>query len=171
MKATHVVPLLAAGLVAVVASPRAVAGNDDQCRNIHFQFVNQHQTGKTIRVEGVEYLNVVNNRRVTVSFVPLDCDYNATCRVPKGGWPGLDLKDIEGNDIKDIKFVYREKDRQGNFMEPWSRGAGPFNDRHKECRADRTYGEKSTFAITGSIAPTASQSNPKSISSSLKSVR
>lgn len=169
MKPIQLFPLFAATVVAAAGSPPASAGND-LCRNVHFQFANKHQTGKTIRVEGVEYLNVVNNRRVTVSFVPVDCDYDKTCVVPREPYT-LDLKDVEGDDIKDIRFIYREKDRQGNFMEPWSRGAGPFTDRHKECRADRIYGEQTAFAITGSITPAASKASPKSASSALSSVR
>lgn len=169
MKSALLFPLFAAALYAAASAPVGAA-NNDLCRNVHFQFVNKHQTGKTIRVEGVEYLNVVNNRRVTVSFVPVDCDFNQTCVVPRAPYT-VDLKDIEGNDVKDIRFVYREQDRQNNFMEPWSRGAGPFNDRHRECRADRTYGQQAAFEITGTLAPTRSRPNPADAAAAATSLR
>jgi hypothetical protein len=158
MKRIQLASLLAAGLLAGTASPLAIAG-DDLCRNVGFKFKNQHTSGREIQVVKVTYQNVVNDRQVTVNVPNTVCAYGAVCTTP-----GVDLKDVEGNNIKDITYTYKEKDRQGNWMEPWTRGSGPFSDANKECRANRTYGG-AAFAITGTFTPTASQPNPNTIGS------
>jgi hypothetical protein len=159
MKTSLLLSALACGLAAMSAPQLALADND-QCRNVSFSFTNNHTSGRDIKVVQVKYHNVVNDRNPTVDVVDTVCAPGQTCRTP-----GIDLRDVEGNNIKDVTFIYREKDRQGNWMEPWSRGAGPFDPSNKQCRANRNYGP---FAITGTLSPTSSQLNPNAVSSATK---
>lgn len=158
-------PLLLSAIACAFATavlPQAALADNDQCRNVSFRFTNNHQTHRDIKVVQVRYHNVVNDTRPTVNVANVVCAYGQTCTTP-----GIDLRDVEGNNIKDITFIYREKDRQGNWMEPWSRGAGPFDPQNKQCRANRDYGP---FAITGTNTPTSAQANPNAAASVTKAV-
>jgi hypothetical protein len=136
--------LVAATALASAAQP--ARADDDLCKDVVFQFTNSHASQKAIRVTKVSYFNVVNGTYPTVNVVNKECTYGATCRLD-----AVDLRDAEGTNIKDITFTYQEKDRQNNWMEPWSRGAGPFDPKAKTCRAGKVY---EAFAITGTLTPT-----------------
>ena len=144
MKASKLLSVMVAGLVTSAAPTLSFAG-DDLCKNVSFKFTNnQTVLGKTngkIKVTKVQYHNVVNDRKPTVDVTDTVCNFGATCSTP-----GIDLKDVEGNSIKDIKFEYRYQEDDGQYSLPTMQGAGAFNDAHKECRANRSYGP---FAITG----------------------
>jgi hypothetical protein len=155
-------PLLSAAILAVVSA--APASANDECRGVQFSFTNDHKEQREIKVTKVTYLNVVNDRTPTIEVPNVVCAYGATCRTQP-----VDLKDVEGNNIKDIKFEYqhRVRDGQGGFS-AWSNptllGAGPFDPQNKECRANRTYGP---YSITGRVQVT-SQPNPTAASAATK---
>lgn len=157
---SSVLSTLSAAILAILATAPASAG-EDLCKGVFFKFTNDHKEQREIRVTKVQYLNVINDRTPTLDVPNVICSPGSTCRTQ-----ALDLKDVEGENIKDIKFEYqyRVRDGQGGFSawsNPTSLGAGPFDPQKKECRANRTYGP---FAITGTPTLTP-QSNPNPVGS------
>lgn len=152
MNTRFLLSMLAVAIGAVAAQP--ARADDDACRRVSFRFTNDHESRRPIKVVEVQYRNLVNNRNPTVDVTDIECAYGATCSTAP-----VDLRDVEGNKIDNIKFVYRYREQDGDWSDKTSRGAGPFDGKHKECRADRSYGP---FAVTGTLAFT-SNPNPGGI--------
>lgn len=149
MKLSQYILAGTAAVLVVGVSPAALAA-DDLCKNVSFRFSNDHRDRRAIKVIKVQYHNVVNDRNPTVELTATECNFGATCTTP-----GVDLKDVEGNNIKDIKFEYRYKERDGDWSDRTMLGAGPYSDSRKECRANKTYGQNAPFVITGKISVSA----------------
>ena len=135
--------MMIAATLLVTASGLALADND-RCKNVRFRVTNEHSTGKVIKITGVTYDDLVNNKTVTKDLAALECDIHATCVTSD-----KDLHDVEGNNIKNIHFVFRYKEHDGDWSDKVkSKG---FDPEKKECRADRIYGAAPTgFVIGGS---------------------
>lgn len=161
MKSRFLLSMLAVAIGAATAQP--ARADDDACRRVSFRFTNDHETRREIKVIEVQYRNVVNNRNPTVDVTDVECAYGATCSTAP-----IDLRDVEGNKIDNIRFVYRYREQDGDWSDRTSRGAGPFDDKQKECRADRSYGP---FALTGTLTLTGHKANPGSLGASTPSTR
>jgi hypothetical protein len=150
MKSRLMLSMLALAIGAATALP--ARADDDACRRVSFRFTNDHETRRAIKVVEVQYRNVVNNRNPTVDVTDVECAFGATCSTAP-----IDLRDVEGNKIDNIRFVYRYREQDGDWSDKTSRGAGPYDGKHKECRADRSYGP---FALTGTLTLTQHNHNP-----------
>jgi hypothetical protein len=132
--------------VAAVGLPLSASADNDACKGVRFKFTNNHPTEKGIEVTGVEYIDVVNNKNVSVKLTPVQCAYRATCLTG-----AEDLRDIEGNKIKSLRFVYKYQERDGDKSD--NTRSGPFEPVHKECRADRVIGPGQRGFVIGGTTP------------------
>ena len=128
----------------ILALPGISAADNDKCKDVRFRVTNEHSTGKKIKITGVNYHDVVNNKDVTKDLAEVECAIHATCLTSD-----KDLHDVEGTNIKDIQFVFRYKENDGDWSDKVKSKAFEPND--KTCRADRIYGPAPDgFVIGGS---------------------
>jgi hypothetical protein len=131
------------GLLACVA-PSPASADNDLCKNVRFRFVNEHKSAQPIRVETIKYRHTVNNKQQTEQVANIVCDTGKTCFTR-----GDDLRDAEGVDLVNIRFVYRvQQIRYGKLDWGDQITSGP-NDPAagaRKCRADKIYGP---FTIRG----------------------
>jgi hypothetical protein len=128
--------LIRAGIAAaiVLTLPALATADGDKCKNVRFRITNEHATHKTILITAVSYHDVVNNKDVTKGLKNLECDYQKTCLTDD-----KDLSDVEGTDIKNIRFEFKSKEGDGDWSD--KKMSGSFNATNSaECKADRTYG-------------------------------
>jgi hypothetical protein len=123
----------AAVVSALVGIGNIAAADDDKCNNVRFKFTNNHATEKGIVVTGVQYDDVVNNKAVVRKLADVRCAYRATCVTGAS-----DLRDVEGNNIKNIRLIYKYQERDGDLSD--KKRTDAFTPAHLECRADRIYG-------------------------------
>ncbi|HPF24998.1 MAG TPA: hypothetical protein P5528_02320 [Steroidobacteraceae bacterium] len=135
------------GVVAICVLPALASADNDRCTNVRFKFTNNHPTERAITVTGIEYEDLVNNRKVSRRVGRVSCAYGETCLTG-----ATDLRDVEGNNIKNVRFVYKYKERDDDWSD--NTRTEPFDLVHKECRADRVYGPgPKGFVIGGAPAP------------------
>jgi hypothetical protein len=120
-------------VVALVGLSTTAAADDDRCKSVRFKFTNNHATESGIVVTGVEYEDVVNNKTVVRKLQDVKCAYRATCVTG-----AEDLRDIEGNKLKNVRLVYKYRERDGDMSD--KKRTDAFTPTHLECRADRIYG-------------------------------
>lgn len=142
MKLTGVLAALATGIV--FATPLIAGADGDRCTNIRFKFTNSHATERVIQVTGVEYEDLVNNKKVTRKLSPIECAYRATCLTG-----AEDLGDVDGNNIGNIRLVYKYRDHDNG----WSTDtrSSTFDSRDNECRDDRVYGPGARGFVRGFV--------------------
>jgi len=140
MKASMLFVSLLASTGFMFTSAPAVAG--DACKNVKFKFVNSHKSGQPIRLEQVKYRNTDNNAQQTEQVPSFVCDNGKTCVTP-----GDDLRDSEGVDLVNIRFVYRVQQIKNGKVD-WGNQitSGPNDPSDPKCKADKTYG---AFSING----------------------
>jgi hypothetical protein len=134
--------LAAAIAAAAIGLPMIASADNDACKNVRFKFTNNHPTERAIQVTGVEYEDVVNNKKVSRKLTPVDCAFQATCVTG-----AEDLRDVEGNNIKNIRFVYKYRERDKDWSD--NTRTATFEATHKECRADRIYGPGARGFVIG----------------------
>jgi|KBSSwiStaDraftv2_1062776.scaffolds.fasta_scaffold340221_3 hypothetical protein len=140
-KSTLLKGALAAALV--ITLPGLSSADNDKCRNVRFRVTNEHSTGKKILITAVKYHDVVNNKQVTKGIANVECKIHETCYTSE-----KDLKDVEGTNINNIRFVYKYKEQDTDWSDEVTSKA--FDPNNASCRADRTYGpEPQGFVITG----------------------
>ena len=128
--------IIKAGVVAlcVLALPGLSLADSDECKKVRFRVTNEHVNHKKILITSVSYFDIVNNKKVTKGLKNFECNYQQTCLTSE-----KDLVDVEGNDIKNIKFEYKKKEGDGDWSDPLQTKAfDPENN--AECKADRIYG-------------------------------
>jgi hypothetical protein len=139
--------ILAAALTAAaVALPLIASADNDRCKNVRFKVTNNHPTERAIQLTGVEYEDIVNNKKVSRQLTPVDCAYRATCITGPE-----DLRDVEGNNIKNIRFVYKYREKDDDWSD--NTRTKTFEAQHKECRADRVYGPGARGFVIGGTTP------------------
>ena len=140
-KSTTIRAALAAALVMSISG--AASADNDKCRNVRFRVTNEHSTGKKILITAVKYHDVVNNKQVTKGIANVECKIHETCYTSE-----KDLKDVEGTNINNIRFVYKYKELDSDWSDEVTSKA--FDANNATCRADRIYGPAPTgFVITG----------------------
>jgi len=138
--------LIAAVIGTVLAGGSTLSlADNDLCREIQFRITNQHPTSKPITIVAVKYLNVANNKDVTVDLArPFACEFGKTCLTRKE-----DLRDIEGTAMKHIRIVYSYVERDGDLSDKVVSREYEVDD--KDCRADRIYGKKPLGFVIGPV--------------------
>jgi len=128
--------LIAAVVATVLVGGSTVSlADNDKCKGVRFRITNQHPTKDVIKIIGVKYHNVVNNKDVTVNLAQtIECQYNVPCTTKPE-----DLKDIEGTAMKHIHFVFRYTEHDGDASDPVI--SKEFEPDNTDCRADRVYGK------------------------------
>jgi hypothetical protein len=133
MKTSGLIKAAVAALC-TLAAPGLALADKDKCRNVRFRLTNEHATHKPILVTSVTYHDVVNNKQVTKGLKNFECAYLQTCLTSE-----KDLVDIEGNDIKKIRFEFKYTERDDGWSSPVT--SKSFNaENSAECKADRIYG-------------------------------
>jgi hypothetical protein len=132
-----------AALLAAGTPPLAHADND-LCRNVAFRFVNEHKSGQPIRVEQVKYRHTLNDKQQTEEVANIVCDTGTTCFTR-----GDDLRDAEGVELTNVRFVYRVQQIRYGVLDWSDRITSAPHDPpvgERRCRADKIYGP---FTIKG----------------------
>ena len=126
----------------VLSLPGLAAADNDKCKDVRFRITNEHSTGKMIKITGVKYDDVVNNKTVTKDLAELECAIHATCLTSD-----KDLRDVEGSNIKNIHFIFRYKEADGDWSDKvTSKG---FDSDNKTCKADKIYGPAPAGFVIG----------------------
>ena len=116
----------------------------DACRNVKFQFKNNHRSGRTVDIVEVEYFNRANGRWQTENIKGNNgdsfyCPFGDTCTTR-----GDDLRDSEGEQITKIRFHFK-------FAVPggWSDKivSRQFEPVAPVCNANKTYGDGQNWTI------------------------
>jgi len=128
--------LIKAGVAAlcVLALPGISLADKDKCKGVRFRLTNEHVSHKKILITSVSYHDVVNNKKVTKGLKNFECNYQETCLTPE-----KNLLDVEGNDINNIRFEYKRREKDNQWSKPET--TQPFDAvNNAECKADRIYG-------------------------------
>jgi len=141
-KSTMIKASLAAALVMAISG--AASADNDKCTNVRFRLTNEHVSGKRILITAVKYHDVVNNKQVTKGVANFECKFQETCLTNE-----KDLKDVEGTNINNIRFIFKRKEADGDWSD--TQTSKSFDANNATCKADRIYGPAPKgFVITGS---------------------
>lgn len=120
----------------------------DACKNVKFQFKNNHSSANTILIFKVEYYNRANGKWQTeeISNGPgignghFNCRYNTTCTTL-----GDNLRDSEGEQITKVRFIYQFRKADGRWSDNIT--SRTFEPASPVCNANKTYGNSQGWTI------------------------
>jgi len=126
--------LLAAAVAAVFAAGvPAYALAKDACKNVKFEFVNNHDA--KIRVTRIKYWNSHARKTQTEDVKNVECAKNKTCKTN-----GDNLGNASLVDLYHIRAVYEELENDGKWSKPFvsSLWLEPIGD-DRQCKKDKVY--------------------------------
>lgn len=159
--------------IVVVGADTAAAGEGvvsavsrDACKNVKFRFTNQRNVA--VEVTQVKYYNATKGKWKTedIQNAGARCEKGSTCIIGGGSlfnWNGEDLADAEGDRLTKIVFVYKDVNSNTTHESPQFAPTDPV------CRAEKEYGYKQGWTITGT-SDASSQTSPTLLGDECKNV-